>query len=190
MRVPLHADGAIVGVHDGLANREAQAHAVGFGRVERLEHPRQLLVCESDAKVGNRHRHGAFERTRAQPDPLGGRLLVLERLERVEQQVEDDLLQLDTVAEDTWKIGGEIDIDRYAAGRDIALQDLDHVVDAVVQVDAGVFGGVFTQQRAQAAHDFGRALIVGDDVGECRSQLEEVGHRQRRGAAAPPAHWS
>ena len=51
VRVPLDADGSIVGIHDGLANCEAEAHPVRFRRVERLEHPRQLLVCQADAKV-------------------------------------------------------------------------------------------------------------------------------------------
>ena len=64
------------------------------------------------------------------------------------------------------------------ARQDVALQHLDHLVDAVVEVDRRVLGRVLPQERPQAPHHFGGALVVRHDVGQRGTQLGEVGHRR------------
>ena len=102
--------------------------------------------------------------------------ILLEGLECVHQQVERDLLQLDPVAEHAWPIGRRLDDEGNAARQDVALQHLDDLVDAVVEVDRCVLGRILPQERAQAPHHLGGALVVRHDVGECGAQLREVGH--------------
>src|SRR5688572_1774894 len=44
---------AVVSLQDGLAHRQADAHAVGFGRVERLENLGEIVCGDANPRVSD-----------------------------------------------------------------------------------------------------------------------------------------
>jgi hypothetical protein len=51
-----------MGFDDRAADREAHAHALGLGRVGRLEHTRGVLRAQPRAGVSHLDAHATFER--------------------------------------------------------------------------------------------------------------------------------
>jgi hypothetical protein len=101
--VPARPEPPAVRLHDGAADRQADADAVGLGRVERIEHlARTPCGVQTGAGIADldEHRIRAAARAEAIVRRRGAILDGAHRLDRVHDQVEQHLLQLHPVAPD------------------------------------------------------------------------------------------
>src|SRR6185369_5453598 len=89
--------------NDGSADREAQAHSLGFRGEERLEHSFHFSLLNAATLIDDRHNHRAsivFEcSTNAQPAFPSAALS--HRVTSIDHQVDQDLLKLHRVASDS-----------------------------------------------------------------------------------------
>ena len=97
-----------VRVDDRAADRQAHAHAAGFGGEEGIEQPIGILGGHADTAVAHRDQNLAGL-ILSRPDhqlarPVRDRL---HRFNAVDDEVEDDLLQLDPIGEDQGQGRGE-----------------------------------------------------------------------------------
>src|SRR5205814_3989510 len=102
-RVRRRPESSPVPIHDGAADRKPHAQPTRLRRIERLEQARRLGLAEADARILDRDdRPEAIVtllegRAHDQPAPL--RRDLPHGLDGVQQQVQEDLLELDPIAQ-------------------------------------------------------------------------------------------
>ena len=89
-------DPAAMLLDDAVADAQAQAGPLShrFGREERLKDPLEMLFGNADAVVLDLDFNGSIERPRPDPDIAP----VVDRLEGIQEQVHQDLVQLARIA--------------------------------------------------------------------------------------------
>ena len=171
-----------MGLDDRSADRQAHAHAAGFGSEECVEQPVGILGGQSDAAIAYRDQNLAgFLLVR--PDhqlaqPVRDRL---HRFDAVDDEIEDDLLQLDPVAEDQAQGRGELHPQRHPVADQLVMQQGDHLVDDFIDVERHFLIGGLVDQRADALDHFARPVAVLDDGLHRAARLFQV----RRVAVEP-----
>src|SRR5690348_10805124 len=106
---------ALMSLDDGAADGEADTHAVAFRRVEGVEQFGHVLRVDADAGIAHAHAHTiavlVLGSDQQLPRPIvdGGH-----RIRGVADQVQDDLLELNTIPRDRWKGPGELQLKQYA----------------------------------------------------------------------------
>ena len=106
----------------------------------------------------------------------------------VGDEVDHDLLQVLTEAEDRWDAEIELGQDLDVVGPQDALADLGHVADQVVHLDARGIGVGAAGEAQQAAHDARGAIYLAHDgrgrgfgLRVARAALQQLGlHANRR----------
>jgi hypothetical protein len=84
---------------DRARDRQSHSHAAGLGREERLEDAMVSAVDDPDSGVFHQYFDAGRRQLGAQEHPAVVRPCT-DGLQRVQEQVEDHLLQLDTIAAD------------------------------------------------------------------------------------------
>ena len=97
------------------------------------------------------------------------------RLDRIEQEIEDDLLELHAIGADDDRLVVEVDRDADVADDRIAGEHLDDLLHHDVQVERCALGLALAQKVAHALDHLARALAVVHDVGQDRLQLADIG---------------
>ena len=99
----------MMSLDDGAADGESDSHAVALRRVERVEQLVHALTVEAHAGIphGQAHMFAVFPFGSDQQLP-GAIVHARHRVRGVAEQVQDDLLELDTVAGDGREIVGEL----------------------------------------------------------------------------------
>src|SRR6266480_1629002 len=126
---------AVMSLNDGAADGEADTHAVAFRRVEGVEQLGHALRVDADAGIAHAHAHTiavlVFGSDQQLPRPIvhGGH-----RIRGVADQVQDDLLELNTIPRDRWKVVGELQLKRYVISLKLAQQERRHLSRGPVQV--------------------------------------------------------
>src|SRR5262249_13952576 len=115
---------------------------------------------------------GAF-RAHGDHPPVGGTLG--HRLHGVEEEIEDDLLQLNSVSAHEQRIRVELQPDLDVANDRIAAQELGHVPDQAVEVENADLDFTLSKQAAEAPDHLRRALVVVNDVRQRAADLGEIG---------------
>lgn len=93
----------------------------------------------------------------------------------IENQIQKDLLELDTIALDRGKPGGEPPFNLHAAGEQIAACQPQHILDAVVDVERLMTCLAPLQQGTELLDDLPGPPILGHDVLQDGRQFGEVG---------------
>src|SRR6266850_4571837 len=112
-------------LHNRATDRKAYSHAAALGRVEGVEESVGITSIESDARVTDAemyisclHGGGDHQLTRTIFDGAHG-------IARIQQQVEDHLLELDAVASHRWQISGELEADSHVLTLELAHGERD-----------------------------------------------------------------
>src|SRR6476660_7010058 len=127
---------AVMSLDDGAADGEADTHAVAFRRVEGVEQLGHALRVDADAGIAHAHAHTIvvllFGSDQQLPRPIvhGGH-----RIRGVAEQVQDDLLELNTVPRDRGEVLGELHLKRYVISLKPAHSERSHRSRGPVQVD-------------------------------------------------------
>ncbi len=129
----LDVDGAAVVAHDGVRDGKAQAGAVLLGREEGIEHARQHVRWNAAAVIahgGDDHAR-AVATLRARRD--GDSVAVATRRRRVEEQIQEDLMDLLRIRRHLRQrfldIEPDLDVSRRFVELDLRLRTLDGVGD-------------------------------------------------------------
>ncbi len=163
---------------DPVADRKAQAGAVarGFGGIERLEDPAELIGSDAFAAVGNAYLDKMIVFARGDLDHPGR---FFDRIEGVQQQVEPDALQVFGAGQDGRQIGGEIELQQDASGDQLVLDELDGAGDRLVDIDQRQAGLFFAGKIEQIADDQGGARAA-REIRSTDSCWSEPGGSSRR----------
>jgi len=89
------------------------------------------------------------------------------RLARVDEQVQDHLLELYRVSTEGRQCGVQSTVDRNALPHEIVAQHLHDFVDQLVEIQTGLGDVLLAGQSAKAPDDCRGPLGVGGDVGQC-----------------------
>src|SRR5207249_8750310 len=95
-------------------------------------------------------------------------------LQPIEDHVQDHLLDLDAITADPGQARGKLDCHRDLPKHYVVPDEVSDFGDDVVDVEGQVREIALAEQRAQSMNHVGRALVVGDDVGEDFAQGGEV----------------
>src|SRR5262245_34663695 len=106
---------AVMSLDDGAADGEANTHAVALRRVEGVEQLGHVPRVDADADIAHAHAHTiavlVFGSDQQLPRPIvhGGH-----RIRGVADQIQDDLLELNTIPDDLWKVLSELQLKQNA----------------------------------------------------------------------------
>jgi hypothetical protein len=149
---------AAVRARDAVRNRQAEPGAFAdlLGREERLEDAAAKLRADARAAVGNLDEMAALLRTGRDPDGArhaGCRHRVL----RVQQQVEEQLLDLVAVDHRHQRLGRILRVDRDVALAQMIFAEIHGGADDRRQVGGDAIRGAAADEREQVAHDLAGA---------------------------------
>jgi hypothetical protein len=137
-----------MGIDDRPADRESHAHALGLGGEQRIENAIGGSGIEADAGIldGN-ERFAVFGRLQRNPQIASAVGDIAHRLNTVSDQIEQHLLQLNSVGQD-WPIAGEkLDVKHNPAAFQFAAEDGQNLLDRVVDIDSRQFKPRLPRER-------------------------------------------
>src|SRR5579875_1546549 len=164
-RIGGNAKHATMGFDDGAANRQSHAHALRFGCDKGLEQPLGNFGGDAGAGVDHPDFHRAAGVQRGS-DLEFALLAALHRLDRIADQIDEDLLQLDFVDRHRRQLRGDLQSHSDAAvahaNQSKGAGFFDQLAD---RLDAP-FAFAFAHKFTQSAHDFHRAPHLARGVGD------------------------
>src|SRR5688572_2723846 len=161
-----HLDRSLVVADDALAHRQAQARAlaVGLGGEERLEDVRRFLGADTDAGVGDGHGEAGDAVRGAHFAPHGEGAAAGHGVERVVEEVDEDLRELVAVADHVVELPDVVDVgDDACVGQARGHQverALEHLAD-VHRTALGLAAAGEVQQPSQDARGAMGLLVDG-----------------------------
>ena len=150
------ADPAAMRFDDRPADREPHAESTRLRRVERLEHSGLRIRSRAlRPSRGPRTCTPCRHRSKRDVDPhLAGTALDLtRRFDRIEDQVQHDLLQLNAISRNGRQLFREARLERHPGPLQLMANHRDHVTDNLVEVDGRDAQRLALDQRADAVDD-------------------------------------
>jgi hypothetical protein len=120
---------------DGAADKQTNAHAITLSRVQRLEQSLRIPRMETHSGVSDGDAYFcAF--VPLGPDQQVPRTIldIAHCLGGISQQVKNDLLELDSIASDTWKVAGELGSENHTVFLKFTRQQSNRFSYSVIQV--------------------------------------------------------
>ena len=170
-----------MGLDDRTADRQPHPHAARFCREQWIEYPLEFL--RADSCSGVRHRYDDAPAVvdlgpHAQdPRPILGR----HRIDRVRDQVQKHLLQLNLIASHLRYPCIRLGLDQYSVPLQIVARQSERFADKFVDVERNSVPGVLLEDCPNASDHGCRAMAISDDLLESRLCFTKV----RRGAIEP-----
>ena len=168
---------AMMTLDNGAADGQADPHAATLGGVERFEEPIHALRVETHARI--LHASGAHDRRL----PFGSdhqlpRTIVdtAHRVRGVQEQVQDDLLKLDTIADDRRKVVGKFRAAESPGFSAVQLND-SAITSRVASFRStgSIVGFLLAEQRAQSRDHVGRAVAVANRAPRGFARAVDIG---------------
>src|SRR5262249_51834471 len=161
-----YLEAAVVALDDRPGNRQAHAHAVRLGREQRIENAIDDLRVDSLSGVrhGNQHAAWFLDRRFNTQDP--GPLLLGHPVDRVGNQIYQQLLQLNPISLHRGQALIQFDFHRNAAPLQLALRERENFTHEVIEVEQGSVAIIPLDHRADAADE------VSGTVGRIANLLE------------------
>jgi len=161
---------------DRSADRQSHAHAAGFGGEKGVEQFVLVLGGEPDAAVLYRDQHlMGFVAARLDHQLAPPILDRLHRLNAVNHQVDEHLLQLDPVGLDHGQAGREFRPQRHPMSEHLMLHQDDGLLNDVVDVERRLHRIGLFRQRAQALDHLARPFAIFDDASRGAARLDKIG---------------
>jgi len=130
-------------INDGTADREPHPRSIGLSGVECLEDVLDMRGIDTGPQISHCHEDTcrvplSRDRQLSRPRPDAAH-----RFNRVENQVEHDLLQLNAIAMNRERPFREPSLDRDPIVGDCAPRQSNHLVDSLIQIEAS-FAAAFS----------------------------------------------
>src|ERR1043165_5785859 len=110
---------------DRAADCQAEAEAVFAKRHERFEHPLELTIRNAGTTIRHREFDKLAVHAGREPEVSPCCLGAVHRVARIQHEVEDDLLQLHTIAENRLNPGSKRTLDDDAARHELTVREID-----------------------------------------------------------------
>src|SRR6185369_16674984 len=122
----------------------------------------QILRLGFDARAGILHRHESLASLILRPDRELAKTIVDERhgLDRVDNEVDDHLLQFYTVAQNHRQIARKVERERYVMIGDLALHEGERFLDHRVDMKGRLLRLALLGELAQVPNDIARASCI------------------------------
>ena len=125
----------MMSLNDRAADREPDTHTAAFGGIEGLEQPLEILKIDADAGILNAETQVFFSFSLGSDQELPGAIFnTSHRVGSISEQVEGDLLQLDTISDDGGEILGEFRTENYPIPLKIAQRQRNHLSGGLIQI--------------------------------------------------------
>src|SRR6202158_1378919 len=160
-----------MGLDDRTADRQTHPHTARFCSDQWIEY--QLWLLRADSCSGVRHRYDDAPAVvdlgpHAQhPRSILGR----HRIDRVGDQVQKHLLQLDSISSYLRQLLIRLGFDQYPVPLQIGARQAEGFPDKFVDVERSSVPGVLPEDGANAFDHPSRAMAIGDDLLECRPEI-------------------
>src|SRR5271170_3118954 len=161
--------------NDGPAERQSHPHSIGLRSVERLEDA--LQIFRINARPGIAHYHENLFR----PDLLGAdrqlsclSLNSVHCLDRVQDQVQKDLLQLNTIPLNGGQLLRKMGMERDCMLGHCASRQSNRLVDHFVKIKAMLLRRRFLDVITDPFDDVSGAIGIADDTAERFPDLAQV----------------
>src|SRR6516162_9897114 len=125
---------APVGVDDRPADRQPHSSSAGFSRVEGLENALAMSRIKARPGIAHGHENAGVILLGADQQLSWLRLNRAHCLNRVQSQVQDDLLQLNAVAMNGKQSVSKPGLDRYTVSGDCVSRQHDHLIDSRIEI--------------------------------------------------------
>ena len=156
-----------MGLDDGLADRKPDADAVGFCREEGLEQPADRLHLDAGAGIayGDTDLPRSFAAGRDTQMPQAG-VARAQGIYRVGQQIEQHLLQLDAITQNSGQLRIQLSLRRDRLQHKLAAQQVQGIENEIVDLEHAPVTIRPLEQRADALNHSARPRAVIRDVGQ------------------------
>src|SRR6516162_5778588 len=125
---------ASMGVDDRPADRQPHSRSAGFGTIECLENALAMARIKARPGIAHCHEDARVVLLGADQQLSWLRLNRAHCLNRVQSQVQDDLLQLNAVAMNGKQSVSKPGLDRYTVSGDCVSRQHDHLIDSRIEI--------------------------------------------------------
>ena len=175
---------------DRTADRQPHPQTAGLRRVEGREEVLKTRRSQSRPRILHRDQHavrfGLSGGDEQLSRPFRDRA---HRFDRVDDEIEDNLLQLDAIAFDERQTLPEFRLHRRAVLHRFATGELNHLADRLVYVHPVLPWRRLFDELTDAADDVAGAIAVLDDTTERLPDLLQILAAVHLASAAPPGRW-
>src|ERR1700730_12333097 len=142
-----------MGLDNRPADRQSHPDPLGLGCKERLKDLTDLLRIEATSGILNLDQHTV--RILCRLDEQLSRQIVegTHRVDAIHDQVNQDLLQLHPVAEQTWQISGKISAQGNTVSGQLIAQEPSDVLNDLIDVQCCPFRSALYQLRANSRNN-------------------------------------
>src|SRR5204863_2254807 len=147
--------------HNRTADGQSKAKAIRLCGLERLKQFGELVRVNAGSAVAHLNlNQTGFELSRANGDPPLALRNLVHRVERVQHEIQHDLLQLDSVAPHGTETRIQIERDANLSDHGVAMQQANHILNQPVQIECFELRFVLLNERAHLANDLARTFGV------------------------------
>ena len=137
-----------------------------FGLVEKkcAENPFWLSLRKANTMIAHAHLDKSVGGCRGNEDPPIRNRRLLHRLERIHDQIQQDLLQMDGIGRDRWKTRSQLSLDRRRAPKQIGMQEPQHFDDDLIQINRAPLSFTLADKTMDPVNDVARAPRVCQNI--------------------------
>jgi len=162
-------------IDDGPAYRQPHSCSIGLGGVESVEDALQLRPIDARSGIAHGHENACVVLLRADQQLSLTRLNRAHCFNRVEDQVQQDLLKLNAIPMDGGRPLREASLDRDSVLDDCASRQSNHLVDCLTQIETLLLRRRFLDLIADPLDDIVGPIGTVDNTGKGFPGLTRIG---------------
>ena len=162
-------------IYDGPAYRQPHSCSIGLGGVESVEDALQLRPIDARSGIAHGHENACVVLLRADQQLSWTRLNRAHCFNRVEDQVQQDLLKLNAIPMDGGRPLREASLDRDSVLVDRASRQSNHLVDCLTQIETLLLRRRFLDLIADPLDDIVGPIGTVDNTGKGFPGLTRIG---------------
>jgi hypothetical protein len=165
-----------MGTDDGPTNRQPHPHPAGLRGVESLENALDMLRIDAQPGIANRNEDAIFLGLLGADQQLSRpRLDRAHCFDRIQDQVERDLLQLNTIPLNGKQPLRKTGLNRDSIFGDCASRQCNHLIDRLIKIKTVLSRRRFPDVVADAVYDVSGSIGIAHDTGKRFPDFAQLG---------------
>src|SRR6516165_2164421 len=165
---------APMSMNDGAANRQPHARSTGLRGVEGVEDSIEMRRINARAGIAHGHEDACLALLGANQQLPCPRLYRLHCFSRIQDEIQQDLLQLDAIPVNRKQSISKLFMDRNAFPVGYALPQYKHLIDRRIEIEALFSRRRFLHLLSDAIDDVSGSIRIANDTGERLLDLAQV----------------